>query len=310
MNRSKLAAMWRGTYPDDAAAREALVLRDLMDAREEDGKRPSVETSLHDLFAQKYVVHTHPALVNGLTCAANGERAAREMFGSDVIWIAPTMPGYVLAAEVRERIRAFQAGGTAANMIFLANHGIFVAGDTPEEIAALMDTVFAKIGANIKRQPDFSATERENTDANALAETLKGVLGAKYARFARNKELLNFTRDEAAFHKVYSAFTPDHMVYYGHKAMFLRAGETPSEAAAAFAETYGFAPKVTGVQGVGVFACGDTEKSAETALKLFCDTVKIAVYAENFGGGVFMPDWLIAFIANWEVENYRKSKSN
>ena len=67
---------------------------------------------------------------------------------------------------------------------------------------------------------------------------------------------------------------------------------------------YGFLPKITAVRGNGVYACGESEKAAQTAAELFCDTVKIAVYAESFGGGVFMPDWLIDFIANWEVESY------
>jgi len=41
--------------------------------------------------------------------------------------------------------------------------------------------------------------------------------------------------------------------------------------------------------------------------KLFADSVKIAVYAESFGGSKPMPDWLTDFIAGWEVETYRKS---
>ena len=33
---------------------------------------PSVETLLHAIFPQKYVLHLHPALVNGLTCSRVG----------------------------------------------------------------------------------------------------------------------------------------------------------------------------------------------------------------------------------------------
>jgi hypothetical protein len=43
--------------------------------------------------------------------------------------------------------------------------------------------------------------------------------------------------------------------------------------------------------------------------KLLADSVKIAVYSESFGGPAALPPWLIDFISNWEVENYRKSVS-
>jgi rhamnose utilization protein RhaD (predicted bifunctional aldolase and dehydrogenase) len=56
MNRKALADMWKKNYPEDVLKREAVVLSDLMDARAKTdyNKRPSVETSLHDLLPQKY----------------------------------------------------------------------------------------------------------------------------------------------------------------------------------------------------------------------------------------------------------------
>ena len=67
MNRGKLNAMFEKAYSADPAQREAQVLEDMMDAREktELSKRPSVETLLHHLIPYTYIVHTHPALLNG-----------------------------------------------------------------------------------------------------------------------------------------------------------------------------------------------------------------------------------------------------
>lgn len=304
MNRRKLAKMWESQYSQDTNEREAQVLADLMDAREDDGKRPSVETSLHDLFSQSYVVHTHPALVNGLTCSAEGEAAAREIFGEDVIWIAPTMPGYVLASEVKSKIEEYQKSGKTANLVFLANHGVFAAGSSAEEIKSVMDLVFNKIKAKIKIQPDLTPIQK-----NVDTEAVKKALNADFVKFECNSEILNFVKDSGSFEKVRSAFTPDHMVYYKHKALFVRSDESLEKAVAEFTSEYGFAPKIAAFQNTGIFACGESEKAAVTAAALFMDTVKIAVYAESFGGGVFMPDWLIDFIEDWEVESYRKSKS-
>ncbi|MDD3766121.1 MAG: class II aldolase/adducin family protein [Eubacteriales bacterium] len=305
MDRQKLAKMWERSYSEDTAKREAQVLADLMDARIDKDKRPSVETSLHDLFEQSYVVHTHPALVNGLTCGADGERIAKELFGEDVIWIGPTMPGYVLAATVKEKIDNLKKNGIVANMLFMANHGVFVAGNTEEEIANLMNMIFDKLSSMVKRKPDLTPVEKD-----AYTSVFKKVLGQEVALFECNREILNFVENEESFLKVHSAYTPDHMVYYKHKAMFLKNGEDIKSAVEKFENKYGFLPKVIGLEKTGIIVLEESEKAAKIAAKLFCDTVKIAVYAESFGGGVFMPDWLIDFIANWEVESYRKSQSS
>ena len=66
-----------------------------MAAREpgEEGKRPSVETPLHDFFPEAYVVHTHPVLINALACSRRGAEEARALFGDRVLWIPAVKPG-------------------------------------------------------------------------------------------------------------------------------------------------------------------------------------------------------------------------
>jgi len=68
--------MWEKSYPAESDAREKEVLSDLMASRRagEEKKRPSVETTLHDILPFSFVVHTHPALVNGLTCSQQAKR--------------------------------------------------------------------------------------------------------------------------------------------------------------------------------------------------------------------------------------------
>ena len=75
LERAALAQMWNAKYPEDEAQREAAVLEDMMDARiKGESRRPSVETLLHDLFPQKYILHVHPAIVNGITCLHSSAR--------------------------------------------------------------------------------------------------------------------------------------------------------------------------------------------------------------------------------------------
>jgi len=231
MNRVKLAEIWSKNYSDDFDAREEEVLADLLAARETPTMRPSVETLLHDLFPQKFVVHTHPTLVNALTCAKEGERWMRKLFGDDILWLPPLMPGYVLAKEVENLLALYKGRcGKVADVLFLENHGIFVAADSIDEIKTLMNNILEKINEQI----DKSETESQ--------------IGA----------LLEMGWDK--FSEKYGIFTPDHYVYRGNDL-------------------------------------------------LFADSVKIAVYAENFGGCRSMPGWLTEFIENWEAEKYRTAVS-
>ena len=88
MSRRKLGEIWKKKYPQNAAEREAAVLEDMMAARlpGEEAKRPSVETLLHDLFPQKYILHVHPSRVNALTCSAGGAECVRRLF-PEAVWI-------------------------------------------------------------------------------------------------------------------------------------------------------------------------------------------------------------------------------
>ena len=91
---SKLGEIFEKSYPDSDSEREALVLQDLMASRVPgETKRPSVETTLHALFPQTYVLHLHPAKVNGITCSKGGESAARRVIARDFIWIEQCRPG-------------------------------------------------------------------------------------------------------------------------------------------------------------------------------------------------------------------------
>ncbi len=107
MEREKLQRIWSKEYPDDVAERETVALADLMDSRaaDQESKRPSVETLLHEAIPEAFVVHTHPSLVNGLTCSQEGVAASRRLFGETAIWIPLVNPGYILAATVRDELQ-------------------------------------------------------------------------------------------------------------------------------------------------------------------------------------------------------------
>jgi rhamnose utilization protein RhaD (predicted bifunctional aldolase and dehydrogenase) len=322
MDRRLLARIWEKTYPKDGDERETAVLADMMAARRpgEERKRPSVETLLHDILPFSFVVHTHPALVNGLTCSQEGAAAAEALFAGEALWIASTNPGYILSLAVKNAMEVYKRRrGRPARLILLQNHGIFVGADTAEGIRAAYNGVKDKLTSRAPGGPDFSG---ETADWENSAE-LEGVLGELAAQagagavtvFRRNHAFAALTADRAAFYPVSSAFTPDHIVYAGSDPLFVETGSPSGDVAALraawkdFTAKYGRIPKTAAVQGLGIFGIGPTEKAARLALELFTDAVKVAYYAAAFGGVRFMTRDQIDFINNWEVERYRSNIS-
>lgn len=312
MDRKKLSAMMTVGYPTEEAAREAAALKDMMAARlpSEEGKRPSVEVLLHNLFEQKYVLHVHPALVGGLVCGNDGEKIAQELFGDKALWIGLCRPGYVLSLVCQKTMAdAKEKTGVAPQILLLQNHGIFFAADTTEEIDVLAEEVMSKLASRIHRAPDVSPVNVDTTAAAAIAPALRMLYAEgkdAICTFFTNADVAAFIASDEALSPLKGCFTPDHIVYC--KAKFLTL-EAQGDLAAAFSEfrtANGHAPKIVLIKGLGAFSLGNTKKEADTAKALFLDEVKVAVYTESFGGACHLPQEFVDFIVNWEVENYRQ----
>ena len=309
LERPLLAEMWNAEYPKDEDAREAAVLKDMMDARiKGENRRPSVETLLHDLFPQRFVLHVHPAIVNGITCSKEGEAAMKRLF-PEAVWVPACKPGYILALDCKKVMDAYKAeSGRDCSLLFLENHGIFFAGNTAEETGALAEKVMATLNGAVKRQPDLSETEYDVERVVAVSPVLRALYGEgkpATVKFFTNKEILAYDANT-------KSLSPDHIVYAKAKQLIIPAdadGDKIKELFDSFTAENGYKPKIAFVEGLGMFSCGMTMKEAVTAGIVMLDAVKVVAYAESFGGVSPMPDFLIDFIVNWEVESYRSKVS-
>ncbi len=321
MDRARLDAIWEKTYPADSAAREKEALADLMAARVPgETKRPSVETLLHGFFPQAFVVHTHPAIVNGLTCGREGEAAFRRLFGNEGIWVPLVDPGYILAKTVSGIFAEFRTlRGRAPAFIFMQNHGLLVAGESPEEVVALSDSIIAKLEAEIEgrmpsaaeAKPDERATAVDSGAIAAFQAALRTFAGAEASILHRaDRMILGFAASAAAFAPLSRPFSPDHIVYAGHEYLRVDGVEALEAAWTDYLRRNGKAPRIVLVRDCGVFAIGQGSReaailAASRALDLFVDSSRVAVYSRAFGGPLPMSQESIDFIRNWEVENYR-----
>jgi rhamnose utilization protein RhaD (predicted bifunctional aldolase and dehydrogenase) len=312
IDRLRLDAMWKASYPADTEAREAAALADLMAARKPgEAKRPSVETLMHGLFPQAYVVHTHPSAINGITCGREGRAAFERLFGDEGIWVPFVDPGYILALTVREALEAFRARkGRVPAIMLMQNHGLLVAGESPEEVEALSSRVMEPVAAEAKRRPDLEARPVDGAALSEALALLSGLGGKGCAiGFRCDAETLRLSATRAAFAPLASAFTPDHIVYAGHEFALAETPKAIEAAWADFVKRNGVPPRVVVVAGLGAFSCAKSHGAAQTALLLYTDACKVAAYAESFGGFSHMTKEKIDFIRNWEVEKYRSSVS-
>lgn len=310
MDRKKLSDMFTKTYPENDNQREAEALKDMMDAKlpGQENKRPSVETTLHSLFPQKYVLHLHPAIVNGLTCSKNGEEKTKELFKDDIIWVEICRPGYVLAKLCFDKIQKYKAEtGTQPKMLMLQNHGIFFAADCVSELDSMLNSVINTLKANIKEVPEFLPFNTANDQRLNITNIIKELYGNNYIVKFEGSELGKYFSENP--NDIFKPFTPDHIVYNKAFSLFIETANETEAAVKKYNSKYGYNPKVIFVKGIGAFAVGKSEKDASTVIDLLQDSFKIAVYSKSFGGALPMTDDLIDFIINWEAEAYR-SKNN
>ncbi len=307
MELDKLLDIFNKDYPENDDEREALVLNDLMAARApgEGSKRPSVETMLHGIFEQKYVLHLHPALVNGLTCSAGAAAKAAQLFGEKIIWVDACKPGYILSKICFDKMTAFKkVNGAAADMLLLQNHGIFIADDTVDGLGKKLDSVISILSSELKRKPSAVSIKPDT----ALLEELKSLCGG-FGEALTSADSLSFCESKEKAAGVLRPFTPDHIVYCKAYPLWLGKNDSAAEKIKDYSKFYGFLPRIIIAEGRGIFALGSDEKQAATAKLLFDDAVNIAVYSESFGGPLPMSAELTDFIVNWEVESYRSSQN-
>jgi len=331
MNRAALSDLLNSNLSADANQREEQFKNAVLASRVHPGKRqrPSVEALLHDLIPTTFVVHSHATLVNTITCASAGETITRKLFGDDVLWIPYVDPGFILAKTLDSLLKSWQhkTGRKAPLAIFMANHGLIVAGESADDISLNTDRVLTTIRSNSSTSDaPFGAvasldTARRRAAINVVAPALRGLL-------ATNSETLKIvTFDDSPLAIALAGgengksialagpLTPDQIVYcQGFPAWFeLEDAEPDMQLVARLRSTLEphklqrrFAPNVVVVKGLGVFAIGDDFAAADTARQVYLDAISVMAGAVGSGGVSYLTREQYEFIENWEVEAYRK----
>jgi NAD(P)-dependent dehydrogenase (short-subunit alcohol dehydrogenase family)/rhamnose utilization protein RhaD (predicted bifunctional aldolase and dehydrogenase) len=296
MSRGGIRRLFAADMPAGSGEREALVKDMMASCVQPPGVgRPSVEAPLHELMEYKYVVHLHPAKVNGMTCAVAGEETCRRLF-PEALWVDYIDPGATLALAMKE---VYDGLGRQPQVVFLQNHGVFVAADTIEEsenhstaMMGRLEECYAAAGVPVllrQEEPELAA-------AAELLPTLRGLL-------ADSGSLPLLHTAARSFEVADGPLTPDHMVYA--RAFPCAVGDSGAEVQA-YRRGRGMSPRLLVLPGGAICGVGGSLQSAEGVLVAARDAALVRQLTEAFGGPRYLGDRERLFIENWEVESYRQ----
>jgi len=310
MSRPWLKKVGEKHYSNDPVKREDEVKKDLAAAVvSPENLRPSVETSLHDLIEFAFVVHTHPTIVNALMCSVDAAVSTEKLFGDKAIYIPYTDPGYTLFKKISEEVELYvKLHDKSPSIIFLQNHGVFVGADTVDEVKQIYGDMMDKLTTGLSIKLPSGRIKEVESELLFLIRNQLEKKGLSSKAF-KGELIEHFTKSREAFSRIERPFTPDIIVYCKSNYLFLARNTGRDELTDRlenFRTGYGYYPKVILVEGGEMIINDESDKSVDIARDVFLDMMKISLLSENFGGPHFMTVDQVAFIDNWEVENYRR----
>jgi rhamnulokinase len=329
LDRDALEAMLNSRWPHDPKEREALFVERVMASRlhPERKQRPSVEALLHHLLPEQLVVHTHPGIVNALTCCIDGQKLAATLFGDDVLWQEYVDPGLILAQTLKESLRRHQQrSGHPPAAIFLANHGLIVPGRNAADIQAISDRIIRRIRNHLAAAPAVSwkqnpcASPAELVDAYATA--MARLIPDTHIVGDSSQAIIRLVSSAGGLTAALAGpLTPDQIVdcrsiplWVDHPSSDVGAVfEQLEELIAAYREKQQVEPWVALIAGAGMISFRESSKLAEITRSIYVDAANIYQDADRLGGVRVLDPRDQQFIEQWEVEAYRRSimrKSN
>ena len=254
-----------------------------------EGARPSIETFLHSISG-RYSLHTHPIVVNALTCRKDGMEIIMSLF-PDALVVPYATPGVELAKAYFKEYKSYKARHeNEPSYVFLMNHGFMASADTADGVIQLTEKAVKKIEEYLG--VDYSAY-RYIEDINKMYPN-----GVTWLVTDQNvvKALENFGGTWE------HGFCPDCVVFLGKK--MYNATSLDQEAFCTFVENNGY-PIVIQYDSNLYIHADSVKKALETQSVL---SFSAQVMAINKGIECNMLDEKEKnFLLNWDAEKYRRN---
>lgn len=250
--------------------------------------RPSIETSLHAVFPQRVVLHTH--CIHTLAHAVRQDaraRLAERLQGFDWVFVDYRKPGANLARGVQVAL------GPDTTVVVLGNHGLIVAGDSAGEVADLQSRVHTALSL-----PAVGLKPADTAALHALAQD------SDYEA-AGDPHLHQLALDPQRVAQVTAgSLYPDHVIFCGIAVAAVRAGETLAQAVERIIQTGAPAPVWLIVPGAGVLVRKDAGVPARVMMRCLADVM--ARVPEDAALNYLSTEQDLELL-DWDAEKYRQT---
>jgi len=165
--------------------------------------RPSIETTLHALMPQKYIIHVHAVNTLSIAVLSNGKQYIEELLkGLNWAWVPYAKPGIELARAVEKELK----NNNKVDVVILANHGLVVGDNNIEEALDLVKNIEKKI-CRISRK-NFAHLNNKNNLISIVNNSQYRLVKYSVANLiAYDKLALEIINKRALY--------PDHIVFLG-----------------------------------------------------------------------------------------------
>ena len=253
--------------------------------------RPSIETMLHALMPQKFVVHLH--MVNPVAWLVRSENDAEiaAALGNDCSWLLVDYhkPGAELAKAVHSQVLS----NSSVQLFLLKSHGVLVGADSIEEVEKLLD----KLSKNLNITPRL-------IDAVAMQEleNLQKLLKGSGYELCRDEYLNRLICDSTLYQRLKDswAICPDHVVFLGAIAVCV---DDPRELPE-YLKTLDFETPFIFLKGHGVLQMLGVTAAKLAQLMFYFDVALRQPIGYRMA--CLKPDE-ISSLLNWDAEKYRQS---
>lgn len=255
-------------------------------ANDDSKLKPSIETIMHALMKQKYVLHLHAVDVISDIIKNNCYDILNNKIPEKFYWklIDYHTPGPDLAKSINnELIR-----NPKTNILFLKNHGIVIAEDTIDGLTEILE----KISKIFFKEPiNFNKIFLENNkDINKNGTIYKIIDDYEIQLLSKNNNLLKRVE------KIW-AICPDHVVFLGGKAVIY-------DDIKSFNNSQDEDRELIFIKNYGTIATKTFNYAKKIQLKCYFNIITRITEKDSIN---LLSNEEIAKLLNWDAEKYRLS---
>lgn len=245
--------------------------------------RPSIETWLHALMPQNYVVHLHALDILAILVHEEAISELNSLSLAGVRWgfVHYAKPGPDLALAVSQVMKEKEG----LEVLFLQNHGIVLAANSIDRISELLDYVRSECAQPVA---NLSLELHQPESANCL---YKPVEDSFVHSLATNTKLLKLVRSAWAI-------APDHVVFLGAAPAIAQDLEELTD----FEKLGEDAPLIVFVEDIGVYSRNVLDLAGQQQLRAYFEILIRQKTGQKFNT---FNEAQIGELLNWDAEKYR-----